>query len=1157
MKSKWINRIFALFMTAVLFTGDVLPAMAETVSGGDAPEEITEALDTDTDITEPSTGDTEKEEPAVEETADSTESAEEPGEAEPDNSVSDGNAENNGTVSAGNAEENVENEEEPSEDSPIMILEPVTVDGVTITVSGSREAFEEGTIVCAAVAAPAETVVEAAEEKEQASVIKYKAFDISLMLNGESVQPLNGEEIKVNFEGDVLIPGSCEDIAVYHVDEEEQVTRMPAEIAPLTVEDEVVAEQTVEMTTTHFSTYMIVVTEVISERKVTFKHYLGTPDERTEIYAPSELTVANEEFLKSELPVQGGNNYTVDCLIVKSDGKEDISYKNNPEDPEEIEINLTGTENIIEIYYTENDQVYSNEVTFFDYYIDDVRTVETYIDTNISQNSMIDSFSFDGNVYENYKVKSKGQTESILQQWRDGYSEPGTWQWIPAEYVGTPITVKDGDVLYNVKVGSAEYGQVIFKDGKFCTKETEEQAYSFDAGINAEAVPGEPFLAMGLSNYHKTAQTGAPWDVTSNTEFTITKDGRQYNFNTNNATQNTGETAIMPGLVERLEGSQYETLVMGKADGGKTIREPGYFTGETSNNKAIYENYSLVFNQAGNNYVLDYVQNNLNGNKTYSYYNERLNNLFLPLNDVEPIGGRETYQPAWADFDVKNNYYFAMRCDFTFSIGDYIGPMTYEFAGDDDLWVFVDGRPMLDLGGLHSAYPDRYSYTPDDNKVDLWQKMFGFDTEKENWWEALTEEQKSEEHQVTILYMERGGYESSCAMKFVIPNVETKTPVVSRIPRAELELLKKDSESREAIAGVGFTLYRDADCTIAMGREVFTDEAGKVKFSGLKAGTYYLKETTFNTAAYEMNSTVYTVTVTADSDYATAVLDGAEKEGSAYVIYNTPVKEIDPPTEFAFKKIDSESKNPISGVTFKLYNTLDAAMTEAYAQAVSDRNGNVVFTELTEGTYLLAESPNPGYCEAGPWILEVKKQDGTYSETLYGAQLNTDRTAYEQGAEYNLRLEGERVIENTPERGALKITKTVDRVETVHGAASFTFKIEGPEGMVLYRTITFEEDTAQEATKSVTITNLPAGSYTVTELDALRYECITEKEQTREVTAEKTPEFVYKNKKIFENYYSHTDNVVNQVSFIRDGEGNITGSVITREKTSCDEAKEQ
>ena len=120
------------------------------------------------------------------------------------------------------------------------------------------------------------------------------------------MQPLNGEEIKVNFEGDVLIPGSCEDIAVYHVDEEEQVTRMPAEIAPLTVEDEVVAEQTVEMTTTHFSTYMIVVTEVISERKVTFKHYLGTPDERTEIYAPSELTVANEEFLKSELPVQGG-----------------------------------------------------------------------------------------------------------------------------------------------------------------------------------------------------------------------------------------------------------------------------------------------------------------------------------------------------------------------------------------------------------------------------------------------------------------------------------------------------------------------------------------------------------------------------------------------------------------------------------------------------------------------------------------------------------------------------------------------------------------------------------------------------------------------------------------------------------------------------------
>ena len=36
MNFGWMRRIFAVVMAAALFTGDALPAMAETVSGGDA-----------------------------------------------------------------------------------------------------------------------------------------------------------------------------------------------------------------------------------------------------------------------------------------------------------------------------------------------------------------------------------------------------------------------------------------------------------------------------------------------------------------------------------------------------------------------------------------------------------------------------------------------------------------------------------------------------------------------------------------------------------------------------------------------------------------------------------------------------------------------------------------------------------------------------------------------------------------------------------------------------------------------------------------------------------------------------------------------------------------------------------------------------------------
>ena len=42
-------------------------------------------------------------------------------------------------------------------------------------------------------------------------------------------------------------------------------------------------------------------------------------------------------------------------------------------------------------------------------------------------------------------------------------------------------------------------------------------------------------------------------------------------------------------------------------------------------------------------------------------------------------------------YNGPHNYYFGMRYDMEFNIGDYVGPLNYSFTGDDDMWVVMDG----------------------------------------------------------------------------------------------------------------------------------------------------------------------------------------------------------------------------------------------------------------------------------------------------------------------------------------------------------------------------------------------------------------------------------------------------------------------------------
>jgi len=151
---------------------------------------------------------------------------------------------------------------------------------------------------------------------------------------------------------------------------------------------------------------------------------------------------------------------------------------------------------------------------------------------------------------------------------------------------------------------------------------------------------------------------------------------------------------------------------------------------------------------------------------------------------------RQGFGNEWAAADdaAPHNYSFTMEMAYTFKAKP---GMTFNFRGDDDVWVFIDKNLVLDLGGIHENLTGSFNL---DN--------------------VLSAGEMNKDHILYVFYAERHSTGS---------NILIETNIVA--PPSSIGISEKDSESGTGM--VTGAINKDAGDSVRL-YSVVKDEDGKI-----------------------------------------------------------------------------------------------------------------------------------------------------------------------------------------------------------------------------------------------------------------------------------------------------------------------------------------
>lgn len=326
--------------------------------------------------------------------------------------------------------------------------------------------------------------------------------------------------------------------------------------------------------------------------------------------------------------------------------------------------------------------------------------------------------------------------------------------------------------------------------------------------------------------------------------------GQSYNgLKFEGAGQWTGSAVVEQGIVSNTLVNGYPVFSGNKSGTSKGTSLKGLFDGTwkktVSGSAAFGANHLFTYDSTTGKYKYDSATN-------YAYYDISSNNTeknFIVYNQKKDkaedntsyVNGAFMPYSSWDDKTAQNMFAFGMRVgfDFTQPTGGQIKgqDMTFSFSGDDDVWIFIDGKLVLDMGGVHDIASGKINFKTGEVVINE-GKSFQKKTSLKTIFGSVFADGTT--HHLEMFYLERGRGASNCSLEFNIPPQQKDTLEIKK------SLTNTDKE-KYANVQFGFKAFlqdESTDGTIDSHYEAIPKETPfKVKKDGKLTGeTRYVQE---------------------------------------------------------------------------------------------------------------------------------------------------------------------------------------------------------------------------------------------------------------------------------------------------------------------------